>query len=494
MYFYHVKHFVLLVRHPWRTSKERVMDKIHIPNELRKMNSIFKAAGFDAYLVGGAVRDILLKKQASDWDIATNAHPDDVSRIFRKVIPTGIAHGTVTVHFMGKQIEVTTFRADQGYSDGRHPDRIFFADSIEDDLSRRDFTMNAIAASLDDGSIIDPYNGQKDIKAGIIRTVGNPHDRFMEDGLRPVRAIRFASQLSFSIDRDTYLQISDPIVMKKISSISRERFRDELLKIIRSPLPSTGLFLMEKTGILRIFIPELAEGRGVTQTDARGFHQFDVLDHNIYSCDGAPQDNCIVRLAALLHDVGKVRARSVTQEDDPEHPGEKVELIHFWKHEIYSEEIARQILTRLKFSNLETEKICHLIREHMFFFQPEWKDSAVRRLIVRVGKDNFDDLFALRLADNYGKSRQKASPDSPVVQNLMELKARIEKIEEAHNALSLKDLSVNGNELIKAGIKPGRRLGLILNELFQTVLDDPGMNQKDRLLEIAKRLSCKYGE
>lgn len=470
------------------------MNKIHIPYELKKMNSIFKASGFGAYLVGGAVRDILLKKQANDWDIATDAHPDDVARIFRKVIPTGIAHGTVTVLFMDLKIEVTTFRADQGYSDGRHPDKVFFASSIEEDLSRRDFTMNAIAASLDDGHIVDPYNGQEDIKAGIIRTVGKPHDRFMEDGLRPVRAIRFASQLGFDIEEQTYSQISDPLVMEKISSISKERFRDELLKIIKSPLPSTGLFLMEKTGILRIFIPELADGRGVTQADARGFHQFDVLDHNIYSCDGAPQDNYIVRLAALLHDVGKVKARVVTQEDDPEHPGEKVEIIHFWKHEVYSEEIARQILIRLKFSNAETERICRLIREHMFFFQPDWKDSAVRRLIVRVGIDNFDDLFALRLADNYGKSRQKAGLDSPVMQNILELKARIEKVEKAHNALSLKDLAVNGKDLIAEGIKPGRKLGIILNELFQAVLDDPGINSKEKLLEIARKLSLKYGE
>ena len=176
------------------------MKKIQIPYELKKMNSIFKEAGFEAFLVGGAVRDILLNKSASDWDLTTNAHPQDVIKLFRHVIPTGIKHGTVTVHFMKKEIEVTTYRADQGYSDGRHPDKVVFAESIDDDLSRRDFTMNAIAASLDDGHLVDPFGGQLDIKNRTIRTVGNPHERFMEDGLRPVRALRFANQPDLFIE------------------------------------------------------------------------------------------------------------------------------------------------------------------------------------------------------------------------------------------------------------------------------------------------------
>ncbi len=466
------------------------MKKIQIPYELKKMNSIFKEAGFEAFLVGGAVRDILLEKSASDWDLTTNAHPQDVIRLFRHVIPTGIKHGTVTVHFMKKEIEVTTYRADQGYSDGRHPDKVVFAESIDDDLSRRDFTMNAIAASLDDGHLVDPFGGQLDIKNKTIRTVGNPHERFMEDGLRPVRALRFASQLDFCIENSTFLEISNCEVQKKINSISLERFRDEFLKILKSPLPSVGLKLMEQTGILRLFIPELAEGRGVTQADARGFHQFDVLDHNIFSCDGAPKDNYIVRIAALFHDVGKVRARSVSFEENPA-TKEKVEIIHFWKHEIYSAGIAEKVLARLKFSNAEIERICHLIREHMFYYEPEWKDSSVRRFLVRVGKDYLDDLFELRLADNYGKNCEKAEPGSPVIQNILELRARIKKIEDEHSALSLKDLKVNGKDLIERGIQPGKKLGLILNELFQAVLDDPSMNDREKLLAVAEKLNEK---
>ena len=210
------------------------MNKIKIPTVLSKMNNIFEENGFKAYLVGGAVRDTLMKKDASDWDIATNATPEQVISIFRKVIPTGITHGTVTVHFMGEQIEVTTFRLEEGYSDGRHPDKIAFASDIEEDLSRRDFTMNAIAVSLKDGSIVDPFDGKNDIKNKIIRSVGDALERFNEDGLRPIRAIRFASQLGFDIEKNTLQAISNKKILEKTASISIERFRDELIKLLKS--------------------------------------------------------------------------------------------------------------------------------------------------------------------------------------------------------------------------------------------------------------------
>ncbi len=287
------------------------MTRVKIPLELKKMNEIFSANGFEAYLVGGAVRDMLLGKPASDWDVTTDARPENVMRMFHKVIPTGIAHGTVTVHFMKKEIEVTTYRTETGYSDGRHPDHVSFDATLEDDLSRRDFTMNAIAASLSDGRIVDPFDGKSDIEKKIIRTVGKPRDRFLEDGLRPIRALRFSTQLTFVIQKDTYSAILEDKVQRKIHAVSLERFRDEFCKILKSPQPSLGLHCMEETKILAYFIPELAAGRGVTQADVRGFHEFDVLDHNIYACDGAPKDNLIVRLAALFHDVGKTCTRTV---------------------------------------------------------------------------------------------------------------------------------------------------------------------------------------
>ena len=467
------------------------MKSISIPETLKKLNEIFTENGFEAYLVGGAVRDVLLGKDASDWDITTNAKPEDIIRIFHKVIPTGIKHGTVTIHFMGKEIEATTFRSESGYSDGRHPDSVKFDATLEDDLSRRDFTMNAIAASLTDGKLIDPFDGQKDIKSKIIRTVGKAKDRFLEDGLRPIRAIRFSSQLNFNIDGGTYDAIKQREVQEKIKSISMERFRDELEKILHSKEPSTALRRMEETGILKAFIPELSECRGCSQSDIRSYHVFDVLDHNLYACDGAPQDNLPVRLSALFHDIGKVKAKSIEKVEHPAGSGNFVDIIHFYRHELFSSELARTILTRLKFSNAMIEHVSHLVENHMFHFEENWTDAAIRRFIVKVGEEYLDDLHDLRLADMYGKYRRKPEPGSDGIRNLLRLKERVDEIRSKETALSLKDLAVNGNDLIKAGIPAGKRLGSILSELFQCVLDDPEMNDREKLLKVAKKLSEK---
>lgn len=458
------------------------MNSIKIAPELKKMNSLFEAAGFEAYLVGGAVRDVILGKEASDWDVTTNATPQDVMKIFHKVIPTGIDHGTVTVHLLGKEIEVTTFRCEKGYSDGRHPDSIEFTSDITEDLSRRDLTINAIAASLKDGKIVDPFEGRKDIKNKIIRTVGKAYDRFMEDGLRPVRALRFSAQLGFNIEEETFKAISNPDVQNKLKSISVERFRDEFCKMMKTEFPSTGILNMEKTGILKIFIPELAECRGVEQADARGYHVFDVFDHNIYACDGAPQNNLIVRIAALFHDIGKVDARQEVTEMG-------VTVIHFLKHEIYSAQKARAIMTRLKFSNAEIDAVEHLISEHMFHFEESWSDAAIRRFIIKVGIENINNLFDLRYADMYGKYRKKVDPFSPACLLLNTFSDRIKEIQAQQTALSLKDMAVNGRDLINAGIKPGPQLGQILEELFQCIVEDPGMNSRETLLNVALKIS-----
>lgn len=468
------------------------MTKIEIPEILKKMNTIFAENGFEVYLVGGAVRDMILGKKASDWDLTTNARPKDVIRMFRKVIPTGIAHGTVTVHFMKKEIEVTTYRCDGKYSDGRHPDEIQFTSKIEDDLSRRDFTINAIAASLNDGSIVDPFNGENDIKIKTIRTVGKAYDRFMEDGLRPIRAIRFSSQLGFKIDSETLSAIENPDVQKKIASISIERFRDELSKILKSDTPSCGLKLLEKTGILKTFIPELAECRGCIQKDIRGYHDYDVLDHNFYACDGAGKNNFTVRLAALFHDIGKKKARSTETREYPEGSGKTEELIHFHNHEAYSTEETAEILTRLRFPKIQIENVTHLIRHHMFFFEDNWTDAAVRRFIVRIRPEFIDDLFELRKADIYGMHREKWNSESESAKSLASLKQRIMELESQKTALSLKDLAVNGKDLISAGIPAGKKLGEILKNLFQQVLEDPGKNTKEKLLSAAKILNETY--
>ena len=452
--------------------------KIKIASVLKDFYSHFDKAGFKAYLVGGAVRDIFLKKKASDWDVATNATPQDVMKLFKTVIPTGFEHGTVTVHYKGAEIEVTTFRTESSYSDGRHPDSVNYAATIEEDLSRRDFTINAIAADLKNGKIIDPFNGRKDIKKKILRTVGDAHLRFMEDGLRPVRCIRFASKLGFSIEKYTYSEIFDSTVHEKIKSISIERFRDEFEKILTSEKPSVGLKLLEETGLMKIFIPELLSGRSCVQSDERGMHDFDVLDHLYYSCDGSPKEKMNVRLAALFHDVGKPAVKKIIDNK-----------ITFYNHEAEGEKQTRKILTRLKFPNAVIDNVCHLIKEHMFHYEPNWTVAAIRRFIIRVGQENMEDLFDLRLADMYGMHNQKVEfRFSQAIDLMIELKDRIDQELEKKNALSLKDLAINGNDLMDAGFEKGRQLGLILNQLLDCVIEDPQMNDKEKLLEVAKNM------
>lgn len=482
------------------------MKKIKIPAELQKMNSLFEAAGFEAYLVGGAVRDEFMGKGAHDWDVATNAKPEEVIKIFRRVIPTGIKHGTVTVHFMKQAIEVTTFRTESDYSDGRHPDKVEYAGHIEEDLSRRDFTMNAMAASLKDGHIVDPYGGAEDIQKKTIRAVGQPQERFMEDGLRPVRAVRFASQLDFKIEESTWAAILREDILKKAAGISLERFRDEFCKILLSPLPSVGLKLLEESGLLKIFVPELLEGRGCVQSDERGFHDFDVLDHNFYACDGAvlrgdcsqgqnaaaaaPADMSlsergndsdrllILRLAALFHDVAKPACKRAEEGK-----------ITFYNHDIAGAKTAREIMVRLKFSNAQIDAVCHLIKEHMFNYESFWSDAAVRRFVQRVGAQNIDALFDLRLADIYGMHKVPVRMhDTAVCGKLLELRERVDGVLRQKSAMGLKDLAVNGGDLIALGVPAGKKMGAILRELFEAVTDDPAMNSRDALLALAKNL------
>lgn len=453
--------------------------KIKIDPLLKDFSSHFEKAGFKAYLVGGAVRDIFLHKKPHDFDVATNATPQDVMKLFKTVIPTGFEHGTVTVHFKGEEIEVTTFRTESGYSDGRHPDSINYAATIEEDLARRDFTINAIAANLKDGKVVDPFGGRRDIRKKIIRTVGKAHERFMEDGLRPVRCVRFACKLGFSIEKYTFLELSEKDVQKKISSISIERFRDEFEKILKCDVPSFGLWLLLQTGMLAIFIPELLECNGCVQSDERGFHDFDVLNHLFYACDGAPAGKFNVRLAALFHDIAKPKTKKIIDGN-----------ITFYNHEKLGAQITKDILTRLKFPNAVIDDVCHLINEHMFNYTPEWTVQAVRRFIIRVGQEHINDLFDLRLADMYGMHNKPVNCNfSSAVDLLVEFKDLIAAELEKNNALSLKDLAVNGKDLIENGIPAGKKLGLILNHLLDCVIEDPGMNTKEKLLEVAKSLS-----
>ena len=460
---------------------------------VKEVTAIFAQAGKQVFLVGGAVRDLLQNRKAKDWDLATDARPEEVIALFHRkktgpgggrpqsfVVPTGIKHGTVTVHFKGLCMEVTTFRSESGYSDGRRPDKVEFGVSIEVDLSRRDFTMNAAAYRLPSGPLIDPFGGRGDIKKRLIRCVGNPQERFAEDGLRPLRALRFASQLGFTLDEQTLAAI--PSAVSLTARVAVERVREELEKILASDKPSAAFILMEKTGLLALLIPELAACRGVRQDRAagQGFHHFDVLDHSLLACDYAAKEGFPpeVRLAALYHDIGK----PVTAQVDAE--GCRT----FHRHEQESSALARAIMLRLRYSNAVIDKVCHLIDEHMFHYEENWSVAAVRRFVIRAGEENLADLYALRRADSYAQAGIKPPP-----RLLLPLIQRVEKTLAQSKALSLKDLAISGTELMASGIPPGKHMGIILNDLLETVVDDPAMNTREKLLEIAEKTFQRYG-
>ncbi len=448
------------------------MRSLAVPHELKEFARVFKEAGRKCYIVGGAVRDGLLGRPVSDYDAATDAPPEEVRRLFRKVIPTGIEHGTVTVLWKGRSIETTTFRRDVGYSDGRRPDRVEFGASLEEDLERRDFTINAMALDPLGGELADPHDGRRDLERGLVRAVGDPAARFEEDGLRPLRAVRFASQLGFEIEEKTLAAI--PGALPRFRLVSAERVRVELEKILLSPAPSRGFLLMEGCGMLASALPELASCRGVEQ---KGFHRFDVLDHLLSSTDAAPRD-LVLRLAALLHDAGKPETKALGSDG----------VATFYRHEEASARIADRVMRRLRFPNGVMAEVLHLIRQHMFFYEDSWSDAAVRRFLARVGPENVERLFALRLADGAGMLGEPVDPRS-----LDPLRRRVDRVLAEQEALSLKDLAVGGTELARAGIPKGPAMGKILAELLEAVLDDPEQNTAERLLAIATNLKPKYG-
>jgi tRNA nucleotidyltransferase (CCA-adding enzyme) len=443
---------------------------MRVPRTVRDLAEVFKAAGFQCHLVGGAVRDILMGRPHSDFDIATDALPAQVISMFRRVIPTGIRHGTVTVLFKGTTFEVTTFRTEADYSDGRRPDTVAFAPSIFDDLARRDFTINALAYDLLAKRMNDPHEGEKDLARGLIRAIGDPAERFREDGLRPLRACRIAAQLSFSIDKATRDAI--PGALDILARVSAERVRDELIKTLQAPLPSTGLFLMQETGILGVILPELLEGVGVAQGS---LHCYDVFTHSLYACDAAPAESLLLRMAALFHDIGKPRVRAADPEGRPT----------FYEHERVSAAMAEQILLRLKLPNAVVKDVSHLITHHMFNYLEEWSDAAVRRLIARVGEGKIKDIIALRRADQIGMCRENART---FPEGLADFAARVSTVLEAGRAFTVRQMAADGADIMsRLGLSPGPQVGIILDELLQAVLDDPSLNEKEKLLQIAER-------
>ena len=444
---------------------------MRVPPVVREFARVFRSAGFQCHLVGGAVRDILLGRPHTDFDVATDAAPSQVIPLFRRVMPTGIKHGTVTVLFKGTTFEVTTFRTEEAYGDGRRPDAVTFTPSIIDDLARRDFTINAIAYDLLADRVADPHEGRRDLRRGVIKAIGDPSERFREDGLRPLRACRFAAQLGFTVEEATRQAI--PGSLDILAMVSAERVRDEILKILEAPLPSVGFALMKDSGILRVVLPELLEGEGVAQGT---LHCHDVFWHSLYACDAAPHESLPLRLAALLHDVGKPRTRGTGPDGRPT----------FYGHEKVSADMTQAILERLKLPNATIKEVSHLVAHHMFNYQDEWSDAAVRRLIARVGEGSINDIMALRRADQIGMCRENAQY---FPQGLSDFAQRVTEVMESGRAFTLSKLAINGNDIMQdLGIAPGPQVGIILNELLQSVLEDPAMNERGKLLEIARKL------
>lgn len=449
---------------------------LSIPATLEELARVFLRHGHQCYLVGGAIRDMLLDRRSTDYDIATNALPQQVQAMFKRVIPTGIKHGTVTVLFRGVRFEVTTFRIDQEYLDGRRPDSVVFTPSIEEDLRRRDFTVNAIACDLSTRRLLDPHDGRGDLHRRLIRAIGDPLERFREDGLRPVRACRFAAQFHFEIEPATFAAI--PECLDTVRKVSCERIREELLRLLAAPQPSLGFHLMASCGLLALLLPELAAGAGVQQRGGQpgtpALHCFDVLEHSLRSCDAAAPENLPVRLAALLHDIGKPGA-SRLEEDGTR---------SFHGHEKLSAELAVGLLTRLRFSNQLIHKTRHLVLHHMFNYTGQWSDAAVRRFIARVGEEHIPDLLALRRADQVG-----TCGDSSPCAELAAFSRRLEDVLAAARALTLKDLAVDGRDVMGAlRLPPGPHIGVLLGELLECVLEDPELNRKESLLAIAGRV------
>jgi tRNA nucleotidyltransferase (CCA-adding enzyme) len=443
-------------------------DLSRIPRDVQQLCAHLRSRGKRAWIVGGCVRDLFRGHEANDWDIATDARPPELLRIFPGAIPTGIDHGTVTVVRGNCHYEVTTLRGEGTYTDGRRPDWVEFVDDITADLARRDFTVNAIAVDPVTGEVIDPFSGRNDLAGGILRAVGDPIERFSEDGLRVLRAARFVASLELTLDAATEAAI--PATLDTFRKVARERVRDEWVKAMKARAPSRAFEVMRRTGILEITCPELLKGVGMEQNR---WHGFDVWKHGLECMDACVGDP-ILRIAALLHDVGKPATRAWS---------EKTSDYTFYNHDRVGAEIAEPIAERLRFSNDERARIVSLVRHHLFHYSDEWTDGAVRHWIRRVGPDRVDDLYALNEADVRAKGRDFAAD----LQALAALKAHVARVLAAGAALSTRDLRINGRDLMsELGVRPGRIIGEILDALLEAVLTDPGANDRGVLIAKAR--------
>jgi putative nucleotidyltransferase with HDIG domain len=446
-----------------------------IPKEIRTITETLEKGGFETYLVGGCVRDLLLNRTPKDWDITTNANPEQIQELFEETFYEN-DYGTVgvvseTENESLKVVEITPYRLESVYSDARRPDSVQFSNNLEDDLKRRDFTMNAIAYSVSKGELVDPYNGQDDLKSKSIMAVGNPNERFEEDALRMLRAIRLSAELHFTIESKTSEAIAKSASL--LGKIAKERIRDEFLRILASDNPMHAIIIAEKLKLLPYVAPDLERGIGIEQNQA---HTYDVFEHLLRTMQhGADMKwNIDIRLAGLYHDISKPETRRWSEERGD---------WSFHGHEVVGARVAKRAFKELKLPKKQIDKLVKLVRWHMFFSDPEKITlSAARRMINNVGEENIWDLLNLRICDRIGSGRPKAQPF-----RFRKYKSMIE--EALRDPTSVGMLKIDGADIMKiTGEKPGPRLGSILHALLEEVLDDPKKNTKKYLGERTKEL------
>jgi tRNA nucleotidyltransferase (CCA-adding enzyme) len=452
--------------------------EIHPPDSVLEIMRRLWASGFAAYVVGGSLRDVMLGREPLDWDLTTDARPPEIQALFEGAVYEN-RFGTVLVPTGADRHEVTTFRSDHEYADHRRPHHVEFGDTVEADLERRDFTVNAMAwgapAPARSGArraagasaeprLVDPHRGRLDLEARTLRAVGDPRARFEEDALRMLRAVRLSVTLDFGIEPATLAAIQARAQLA--AYLSGERVAAELARVLGVAAPSAGLRLLAATNLLEALLPELAAERGVPQNKIPGD---DLWDHTVRTVDAVPPDRPVVRLAALLHDVGK----PATMADG-----------HFLGHDAVGAEIAATIMARLRTPHADAARVVHLIRHHMFTYDPSWGDAGVRRFIRRIGRNELDSLLALRAADNVGSGLE------PDAHGLAELRARVAGQLEGPVVLERGDLAIDGNDLMRVlGIAAGPALGRILDELLERAISDPSLNERETLLAIAAQIA-----
>jgi tRNA nucleotidyltransferase (CCA-adding enzyme) len=435
--------------------------KIIMPKNVKMILDTMHEAGFEAYIVGGCVRDALLGRTPGDWDITTNAEPQDTKRLFRRTIDTGIEHGTVTVMVGKEGYEITTYRIDGKYEDSRHPSQVTFTKNLTEDMKRRDFTINAMAYNEEEG-IIDRFGGQEDIKKGLIRCVGEPRERFTEDALRIMRAIRFSAQLGYDIEEETEAAIRE--LAPTLEKISAERIQVELVKMLTSDNPSRIRKAYE-LGITKVFLPEFD---ACMETDQNNIHHaYSVGEHIIKSMESIRPDR-VLRLTMLLHDIAKPVTKSVDEEG----------VCHFYGHCEEGVVMAKEIFRRLKFDRSTMDRACNLIKYHDERFPATPK--SIRRAINKVGAEDFPLLMEVRMADTLAQSLYYRDEKVKLIEDT---KALYQEIMDSHECVTLKDLAVNGKDLIGAGISPGKQLGEVLNAMLMEVLDNPEHNTRKYLMD-----------